>query len=380
MGIAHRTSGETAFTSFNAEGAGRVTTLRSGGSFVVQEDGRPLVTLALEAGGEGRLALRQAGTEAPDTQLRAALAGFEALFALEPQREGVALDADSWAPLRAALLRSGAALAGEGGGLEVRASLLWQLPQLWLRPPLAAPFPPHHVLTAGRRHPLRAPKPEGEVYARHIPWLGQTLTFRAATLDADLARLNRWMNDPRVAAVWNEEGDIGKHRAYLAGLITDPHMLPLVGCFDGVPFGYFEVYWAKENRLGPFYDAEDYDRGWHVLIGEEAYRGRQWIAAWLPSLMHYLFLDDCRTQRIVGEPRADHHQQIRNLDKAGFAKVKQFDFPHKRALLVMLLRERFFSDRLWNPAAEPEPPREGAGAAPRRVRIAARETALPVGA
>ena len=127
-------------------------------------------------------------------------------------------------------------------------------------------------------------------------------------------------------------------------------MLPLIGCFGDVPFGYFEVYWAKENRIAPFYDADDYDRGWHVVVGEDAYRGRRYISAWLPSLMHYMFLDDCRTQRIVGEPAAAHSQQLRNLELSGFAKIKNFDFPHKRATLVMLLRERFFGDRLWLPA------------------------------
>jgi len=34
---------------------------------------------------------------------------------------------------------------------------------------------------------------------------------------------------------------------------------------------------------------------------------------------------------LSGEPKASHVQQIRNLDRAGFAKVKHFDLPHKRA-------------------------------------------------
>ena len=71
--------------------------------------------------------------------------------------------------------------------------------------------------------------------------------------------------------------------------------------------------------------------------------------------MHYMFLDDHRTMRIVGEPAAAHLQQLRNLDRAGFARIKNFDFPHKRATLVMLLRERFFADRLWQPAAKDTP-------------------------
>jgi predicted GH43/DUF377 family glycosyl hydrolase len=70
---------------------------------------------------------------------------------------------------------------------------------------------------------------------------------------------------------------------------------------------------------------------------------------WLTSISHYLFLADPRTRRIVGEPRADHRQQLRNLDRCGYAKLKEFDFPHKRAMLVMLLRERYFTDTLWWP-------------------------------
>ncbi|WP_454625854.1 GNAT family N-acetyltransferase [Bradyrhizobium cenepequi] len=159
------------------------------------------------------------------------------------------------------------------------------------------------------------------------------------------------MNDPRIDAFWNEAGDLEKHRTYLSRILADPHMLPLIGCFGDQAFGYFELYWAKENRIAPFYDADDYDRGWHVVVGEDAYRGRRYISAWLPSLMHYMFLDDCRTQRIVGEPAASHLQQLRNLEVSGFAKIKNFDFPHKRATLVMLLRERFFGDRLWLPVA-----------------------------
>lgn len=45
-------------------------------------------------------------------------------------------------------------------------------------------------------------------------------------------------------------------------------------------------------------------------------------------------------------------QQIRNLDKSGYAKVKEFDLPHKRAQLVMMLRERYFIDGLWLPRGD----------------------------
>jgi len=162
--------------------------------------------------------------------------------------------------------------------------------------------------------------------------------------------MHKWMNDPRVAQFFQEEGDLDYQRAYLNGRLADPHMLSLIAEFDRAPFGYMEVYWAQENRLGPYYAADDYDRGWHVLVGEAAYSGGQFISAWLPSLMHYMFLDEPRTQRIVGEPAASHQRQVRNLERSGFAAIKDFDFPHKRATLVMLMREKFFSNRLWHPS------------------------------
>ncbi|WP_343550154.1 GNAT family N-acetyltransferase [Ralstonia sp.] len=243
------------------------------------------------------------------------------------------------------------------------ASQLWQRAELYMAPSAGA-YPLQYTMTGASRHPLRPPKPAGVVYARHIPWLGKTLTLRAAELERDLPLLHRWMNDPDVAYFWNEEGDEAEHRAYLQGLIDDPHMLPLIAAFDDEPFGYFEVYWAKENRIAPFYDAQDHDRGWHVLIGEPAFRGKAFLTAWFPAIQHFQFLDDARTQRIVGEPRADHVRQIANLDKAGFSKIKEFDFPHKRAMLVMLLRERFFGEHLLFPApptpstpSESSPPR-----------------------
>lgn len=237
----------------------------------------------------------------------------------------------------------------EGDRLTVDPRAFWQWPAPWIAKP-AYPHPQIHVLSNGQYHPKRPQKPVGVVYERYIPWLGQSLSFRAVGPQADLEHFHRWMNDEQVNVVWEDSGDRQKHLSILEERLHDPHMLALIGCFDGVPFGYFEVYWAKENRLGPYYDAQDYDRGWHVAIGEPAYRGKQWITAWLPSLMHFIFLDDPRTQRIVGEPRASHEQQIRNLDRSGFAKVKHFDFPHKRAMLVMLTRERYFGDRFWVPA------------------------------
>ncbi len=150
--------------------------------------------------------------------------------------------------------------------------------------------------------PQRPPMPTGLAYIRHIPWLGRTLSFVAATMN-DLPRLHRWLNDPLVDRFWREAGSLEQHRAYLQRQLDDPHTIPIFGQLDGVPFGYFEVYWAAESLIGPYYQADPFDRGWHVLIGEPDYRGRPFLTAWLPSLMHFIFLDEPRIKRIVGDAR-----------------------------------------------------------------------------
>jgi acetyl CoA:N6-hydroxylysine acetyl transferase len=276
------------------------------------------------------------------------LAVLQTILMHEPQVRAIEV---SLPPELAVMLARTGLLVPQGSRFVALAELVWQHAAGW-QPQATTAFPVQQVISDGRRHPLRAPKPEGLVYARYIPWLKRRLTLRTLRIEDDLPMFNRWMNDPVVEQFWNESGDLAKHRAYLDTIARDPHMTSLIASFDDQPFAYFEVYWAKENRIAPFYDCGDFDRGWHVLVGEEAFRGKQFAVAWLTTISHYLLLDDCRTQVVVGEPRADHDKQIRNLDKSGYAKLKEFDFPHKRAMLVMLTRERYFGQGLWQPQTD----------------------------
>ncbi len=275
------------------------------------------------------------------------LTAIEASFASYPHQKKLSL----LIPIRQCreLFDSGILVRDEDNQIAVYVDMFWQQARVWRSSILTQVFPIRYVFSHGRRHPLRPPKPIGLVYQRYITWLGRTLIFRTVDLTTDLSRFHSWMNDPVVAEFWQESGDLTKHHAYLAAIEADPHVINLIGCLDDEPFGYFEVYWAKEDRIAPYYDVDDFDRGWHVLIGEPHMRGKRFVTAWLPSISHYLFLDDDRTQRIVIEPRADNFKMIRNLAQCGYAHLKEFDFPHKRAMLGMLSRERFFSEQLWVP-------------------------------
>ena len=271
---------------------------------------------------------------------RAVWAACYWLFARDPACQRLTWQLDD-APTEALL--SGLLIPTEiVGQYRCERTLFWQLPQPWLGASLTPSYPLQMVISGGKRHPLRPVKPRGEVYRRFDARLGAWISLRTVDIDLDLERFNRWQNSPRVASFWQEEGSLEQHHEYLSKLEADPHTLTLIGCFDDQPFAYFEAYWAKEDRIAPFYDAGDYDRGIHMLVGEENHRGPHKVASWLSALTHYLFLDDPRTQRVVAEPRADNAKMIGHMQNQGFYCEKAFDFPHKRAALMVLGRERFF--------------------------------------
>ncbi|WP_347901240.1 GNAT family N-acetyltransferase [Pseudomonas purpurea] len=262
------------------------------------------------------------------------------LFARDTQCQRLTWQLDE-SPTEALL--SGLLVATEVAGQYVcERTLFWQQPQPWLGESVGNVYPQQMIISAGKRHPRRPIKPRGEVYRRFDARLGAWISLRTVEIDHDLERFHRWQNSPRVANFWEESGSLEKHRAYLNTLETDPHTLTLIGCFNDQPFAYFEAYWAKEDRIAPFCEAGDYDRGIHMLVGEEDHRGPHKVASWLSALVHYLFLDDPRTQRVVVEPRADNAKMIGHLHNQCFHCEKEFDFPHKRAALMILGRERFF--------------------------------------
>lgn len=230
-------------------------------------------------------------------------------------------------------------------------------------PTFYPPPPLQWTYTNGVRHPVR-PKPprQGETfYTRYIPSLGQYLSFRIASLQkspcvyrgpvspggagndvrvsrqqgassdgaiptvsalslkdrapddptclTDVEILHKWMNNPRVSYSWGEDGPVANQGAFLSAGLTSLYSVPVIGCFDGRPFGYFEIYWVKEDRLAAHLAAGsvgDWDRGLHCLVGEEEFRGPQRVKVWLSALVHHCLVADSRTQVVFMEPRVDN--------------------------------------------------------------------------
>jgi len=221
------------------------------------------------------------------------------------------------------------------------------------------PAPLVYTCTNGIRHPLR-PKPPrmGETfYTRFVPSVGQYLSFRVASIApaplphlgpvshkapehthlctmSDTSLLQMWMASPRVKPFWGEYTP-----NFLTNALNSAHSFPAIGCWDGVPFGYFEIYWVKEDILGQHVgdDAAAFDRGLHVMIGEEWARGR--VPIWLGGLIHWSLSADLRTMNMCMEPRVDNVKFVDKLQQNGFGKVKEVRFPHKQSWFLRLQRE-----------------------------------------
>lgn len=118
------------------------------------------------------------------------------------------------------------------------------------------PFPLDYTVTSNfngapvnAQHPARPSKPArgSTIYSRYIPHLDEffSMVHLDYTNDEHLRLFNKWQNDPRVAAGWQETGTLDEHREYLRKLDVDPHQIAILAKFNDTFFAYFEIYWAK---------------------------------------------------------------------------------------------------------------------------------------
>jgi hypothetical protein len=55
---------------------------------------------------------------------------------------------------------------------------------------------------------------------------------------------------------------------------------------------------------------DNYDRGIHLLVGEQEFRGSHRVAIWLSALVHHCFVSDMRTEAVYLEPRVDNTKYV----------------------------------------------------------------------
>ncbi len=267
---------------------------------------------------------------------------LEHLFA-GTQHDAVIITQEQWQKAADVPLPTWAQCSDEQ--IIITRSRFFQQADIWSHPTRLAEDDQRTCISdKGIHYPLRPPQPKGIWFQKYLYELDRVISFRCADIQRDLALFHYWHNRPDVDRMWDLAGTKQAHRDYLVKQTRDPHSMPVIGYFDGVPFGYFEVYWTPEDRLGVHYDCQPYDRGVHMLVGNPAFRGGEFFVNWAVSLQHAIFLDDERTQHVMGEPRADNLHVVKISASVGLKKLKEFDFPHKRAALLCSERAHFFGE------------------------------------
>jgi RimJ/RimL family protein N-acetyltransferase len=218
----------------------------------------------------------------------------------------------------------------------------YQMRENWLQPALWPVIPEQITQTGSVSHPVRPLRNDDILYRRYVPGLRKTVTLRQATVQDDGERFHRWQNAPRIARYWEYPWSRERLDTMLNDRRADPHSLPLILEADGDAVGYFEAYYVPEDRLGPHCDAGPFDQGVHVLVGEPEFLGKGQTPHWLNAVCHFLFLHEPRTRRLWGEPQADNQAMLKHTQTTSWRKIREFDFPHKRAALLRNERETFF--------------------------------------
>ncbi|KAH9484827.1 Acyltransferase ato1 [Psilocybe cubensis] len=315
--------------------------------------------------------------------------GIYALFQLYPDNEYIPFVAPSIPnveELKSYLLTTGLARAYPTSGIAPKNSIptddilflsratFWQGAGTtgyhrlsWILNP-QIPFPSISAFTRNEKviaqHPLRPSKPQpGEVlYRRWCSHVKQTFEITYFDLEGvhdgskvlagpkglsrHMAAFHKWHNDERVNSAWGERGSLETHRDYIEGVLADPHVLPCMMSWDGELMGYTEIVYVKEDHVAQHYPTGitpgDWERGIHVLVGEDKFLGGGRSEIWLRSLVHYIFLADPRTDRVCGEPNHSNTPIIKVGSKSGFHLETLIDFPYKRSALILNPRENFF--------------------------------------
>lgn len=229
------------------------------------------------------------------------------------------------------------------GKASIERSVFFQIPNLWNRKGSYQPSLERWTQSHKVRHPLRPVEEPGVFYSRYVPAIGKHISFEMLDLDRHLDVFHEWQNQKRVAHFWELDKPKEELRTYLEAVHQDPHHFPAIASVDGVPAGYFEIYWVAEDRLGPYFDYQPFDRAFHFLIGNKSTLGKSYFNSFVESITHFLFLEDARTRTLLAEPRADNIALLHYLSKFPYwEKRYEFDFPHKRAALLASRREDFF--------------------------------------
>ncbi|WP_137286402.1 GNAT family N-acetyltransferase [Halorussus salinisoli] len=176
-------------------------------------------------------------------------------------------------------------------------------------------------------------------FQRYDEEIEKTISFRQVEM-ADLGMLHAWLNEDHVLPYWQLDDPLPEFRDALAEKLADDHVTPYVGHLDHVPMSYWECYWATDDPIADYYDADPADQGIHLLVGPPEYLGHGYAEPLLRAVTEMQFRHG-ETDRIVTEPDVRNEIVHHVFEKCGFEPRREIEMDEKTALLMVCERDRF---------------------------------------
>ncbi len=174
---------------------------------------------------------------------------------------------------------------------------------------------------------------------------GKILSFERLELEKHLEIFHKWHHQDYISEFWELNQSKDDLKIYIEKLYASPFQVPYILAVDGEPVGYYEVYWAYDDRIAPYAHPGQFDRGIHLLIGNTKYLKTRIAYDSIFHISKFLFELDSRTQNVWGEPRVDNKVILKLAHQLpGWEFIKEFDFPHKRSNLLRCNREKFYRE------------------------------------
>jgi acetyl CoA:N6-hydroxylysine acetyl transferase len=166
------------------------------------------------------------------------------------------------------------------------------------------------------------------------------LAFRPLDLDADLALVHGWMQEPHVAPWWELEGPAEGVRAYLEAQSALAHLDCWIVIEDEgwLPVAYVETYRVPQDPVAAYYEAEPGDRGFHLLVGPPELLGTGLAQAIVCHLVRRL-LGQFGITRVVCEPDVRNARMLAFCRALGGEELATLQMPGRTAVLFAWTRE-----------------------------------------
>ncbi|WP_307872706.1 GNAT family N-acetyltransferase [Paractinoplanes ovalisporus] len=167
-----------------------------------------------------------------------------------------------------------------------------------------------------------------------LPVLAPPWSIRPLAADGDDPLLvSRWMNEPHVDLFWEQAWPPEQWSAAISGQLAGDYSRPCLISYEKRPFAYVEIYRTPRDVVGLQYDADPYDLGIHLAIGDRERTGRGLGRAMVRAVAEGLRAADPLCRRLLADPDERHMMARRMFLGAGFQLMSISDLGHKRAAL-----------------------------------------------